>query len=222
MTARALGGMECQASISERAITPSGPIIRAEDWVTVAWHVMSDPSRCHDRLPGCHLNVTDRSTPAIVRCQWPGLLTPERGSQVQLAGAAWSDWDSDYIPSHGSPASPVTGSLEQLVVAKLSLLTFVCFAGTWSITPPVLTFSKLFTDIENTTHYPTHDPSNGFQFFLSKWISFSSELAWVSCWRWMMPNNSTRFVEKMGLLHCSLHCNFNIFSSPKYSSRVFR
>ena len=63
-------------------------------------------------------------------------------------------------------ASPVTGSLEHLVVAKLSPLTFVfwCLVHLAS----VHTFSKLFTDIENTTHYPTHDPSNGFQFFLSK------------------------------------------------------
>ena len=33
-------------------------------------------------------------------------------------------------------ASPVTGSLEHLVVAKLSPLTFVFFAGAWSISPP--------------------------------------------------------------------------------------
>ena len=49
------------------------------------------------------------------------------------------------------------------------------------------TLRILFTDIQNTTHYPTHDPSNGFQFFL-KWIY--SALAWVSCS--LMPSNPTR------------------------------
>ena len=45
----------------------------------VSWHVMSDPSQCHDSWQvTCHLNVTDRSTLAIVRSQWPELLTPER------------------------------------------------------------------------------------------------------------------------------------------------
>ena len=182
------------------------------------------PVTCDDMSPGCHLNVTDRwHQPLSDEAQSP-VLTPERQpSTVSWCRVQGWEWlHREHIPSElrTQAARPVTGSLEQPVVAKLSLLSFVCFAGAWPITPPYTHSANFLQILRIQPITPLTTPLMDFN-FSSKWISFSSELAWVSCWCWMMPTNSTHFVEKMGLLHCSLHCNFNTFSSPKCSTRVF-
>ena len=182
------------------------------------------PVTCDDMSPGCHLNVTDRwHQPLSDEAQSP-VLTPERQpSTVSWCRVQGWEWlHREHIPSElrTQAARPVTGSLEQPVVAKLSLLSFVCFAGAWPITPPYTHSANFLQILRIQPITPLTTPLMDFN-FSSKWISFSSELAWVSCWCWMMPTNSTHFVEKMGLLHCSLHCNFNTFSSPKCSTRLF-
>ena len=101
-------GMDCvkHPSVRER-LHPVGPlseqrterlrcdegVMTCDEWpVTVSWHV----------TPGCHLNVTDRSTPAIVWLS-TGPQSPDtwerQPSTVSWAGRGWEWLQCDYIPS---------------------------------------------------------------------------------------------------------------------------
>ena len=73
-------------------------------------------------------------------------------------------------------ASPVTGSLEQLVVAKLSLLSFVCFAGAWPITPPYTHSANFLQILRIQPITPLTIPLMDFNF--SSLSEFLSALNW--------------------------------------------
>ena len=124
-------GMDCQAFITGRAITPIGPIIKYRDMSWVTRHgVMT-----HDRSHVISMSLTAQHSPLSDVSGLSSWHLRERQPCTVTIDGAGSDWDSDYIPSPMA-ASPVTGSLELLVVAKLSLLSFVFFAGAWAISPP--------------------------------------------------------------------------------------